>query len=204
MLIAPKFELEEIGTPLKLKWKNKCTLETISYGHGISVTPLQVATTYASLTNGGNLINPTILINNTKILKKRIISSKTSGELNSILRKVVTDKNGTASLADIYGYSVGGKTGTSQNYSNKKDNINTFISIFPTEKPKYVFLVMLENPKPAPNLVYEYRGKKTKVNRNEAGWNSVYVAGKIIKKIGPILAINNKEFNNNYVAKISE
>ena len=137
-------------------------------------------------------------------MKKRIISSKTSGELNSILRKVVTDKNGTASLADIYGYSVGGKTGTSQNYRNKKDNINTFISIFPTEKPKYVFLVMLENPKPAPNLVYEYRGKKTKVNRNEAGWNSVYVAGKIIKKIGPILAINNKEFNNNYVAKISE
>ena len=63
---------------------------------------------------------------------------------------------------------------------------------------------MLENPQPAPNLVYEYRGKKTRVNRNEAGWNSVYVAGKIIKKIGPILAINNKEFNNNYVAKISE
>ena len=204
MLNAPKLELEEIGTPLKLKWKNKCTLETISYGHGISVTPLQAATTYASLTNGGNLINPTILINNNKILKKKIISSKTSGELNSILRKVVTDKNGTASLADIYGYSVGGKTGTSQNYRNKKDNINTFISIFPSEKPKYVFLVMLENPKPAPNLVYEYRGKKTKVNRNEAGWNSVYITGKIIKKIGPILAINNKEFNNNYVAKISD
>ena len=81
-------------------------------------------------------------------MKKRIISSKTSGKLNSILRKVVTDKNGTASLADIYGYSVGGKTGTSQNYGNKKDNINTFISIFPTEKPKYVF-VMLENPKVA-------------------------------------------------------
>ena len=64
-----------------------------------------------------------------------------------------------------------------------------------------MFLVMLENPQPAPDLTYNYRGVKTKVNRNEAGWNSVYVAGKIIKKIGPILAIKNKEFYNNYVAK---
>jgi len=68
---------------------------------------------------------------------------------------------------------------------------------------KYVFLVMLENPEPAPNLIYNYRGVETKVNRNEAGWNSVYVAGKIIKKIGPILAIKNKEFYINYVAKKS-
>ena len=63
---------------------------------------------------------------------------------------------------------------------------------------------MLENPKPAPNLVYEYRGQKIKINRNEAGWNSVYVAGKIIKKIGPILAINNEEFYKKYVAKRSD
>ena len=114
-----------------------------------------------------------------------------------------TDQTGTLKkeIADIYGYSVGGKTGTSESYQNKKKNINTFISIFPTEAPKYALLVMLENPKPAPDLVYNYRGVKTKVNRNEAGWNSVYVAGKIIKKIGPILAINNKEFYNTYVAE---
>ena len=60
---------------------------------------------------------------------------------------------------------------------------------------------MLENPKPAPDLVYDFRGVKTKVNRNEAGWNSVYVAGKIIKKIGPILAIKDEEFYKKYVAK---
>ena len=57
---------------------------------------------------------------------------------------MVTDKEGTASLADIHGYSVGGKTGTSQNYKNKKENLNTFISIFPSQKPKYALLVMLE------------------------------------------------------------
>ena len=60
---------------------------------------------------------------------------------------------------------------------------------------------MLESPKVAKNLIYNYKGKQIKAFRNEAGWNSVYVAGKIIKKIGPILAINNKDFNHQYVAE---
>ena len=98
---------------------------------------------------------------------------------------------------------MGGKTGTSQNYGNKNENLNTFISIFPSKKPKYVLLVMLENPKIAKDLVYNYRGTKIRGTRNEAGWNSVYVAGKIIKKIGPILAIKNEEFDNKYVAEKS-
>ena len=130
-----------------------------------------------------------------------MVSKKTSKDINYILRKVVTDKDGTASLADIHGYDVGGKTGTSQNYQNKNENLNTFISIFPAQKPKYALLVMLENPQVAKELIYNYRGMKIKGTRNEAGWNSVYVAGKIIKKIGPILAINNEEFNKNYVAE---
>ena len=114
---------------------------------------------------------------------------------------MVTEKEGTASLADIYGYNVGGKTGTSQKYGNKNENLNTFISVFPSQDPKYVLLVMLENPQVATDLIYDYRGIKIKGTRNEAGWNSVYVAGKIIKKIGPILAIKNKEFYNKHVAK---
>ncbi len=195
------FDLEEIGVPLPLSWNNKCKLETISFGHGVSITPLQAANIYASLTNGGKVIKPTVIKKDEYPVNESIISSKTSRQLNIILRKVVTEKNGTASLADIYGYDVGGKTGTSENYLNKKKNMNTFISIFPTIGPKYVLLIMLENPQPAPNLVYQYRGQKIKVNRNEAGWNSVYVAGKIIEKIGPILAINNEEFYSENVAK---
>ena len=80
---------------------------------------------------------------------------------------------------------------------------NTFISIFPSQSPKYALLVMLENPQVAKNLIYNYRGIKIKGTRNEAGWNSVYTAGKIIKKIGPILAINNDEVYNNHVVKKS-
>ena len=200
LLNTPELELEELGTPLSFKW-NKCKLETISYGHGIAVTPLQVTATYAALANGGNVIKPTIIKKEKYQDNKKIISSKTSKKINAILRKVVTEKEGTASLANIYGYDVGGKTGTSQKYGNENENLNTFISVFPSQDPKYVLLVMLENPQVATDLIYNYRGMQIKGTRNEAGWNSVYIAGKIIKKIGPILAIKNKEFYNKHVAK---
>ena len=116
---------------------------------------------------------------------------------------MVSDEEGTASFADIDGYNVGGKTGTSQNYKNKSKNLNTFISIFPSKKPKYALLVMLENPQVAKDLIYNYKGVQIKGSRNEAGWNSVFVAGKIIKKIGPILAINSKDFNYHAAEKIN-
>ncbi len=200
LLKNPHIQLEEVGNPIKFNW-NKCKLETISYGHGITTTPLQATAVYASLSNGGKIIYPNLVETNKKENFERVISEKTSESINKILRKVVTEEEGTAKLADIYGYDVGGKTGTSQNYQNKNENLNTFISIFPSQKPKYALLVMLENPKVAKNLIYDYKGLKIKAFRNEAGWNSVYVAGKIIKKIGPILAINNKEFNHKYVAE---
>ena len=200
LLKNPHIQLEEVGNPIKFNW-NKCKLETISYGHGITTTPLQATAVYASLSNGGKIIHPNLVETNKKENFERVISEKTSESINKILRKVVTEEEGTAKLADIYGYDVGGKTGTSQNYQNKNENLNTFISIFPSQKPKYALLVMLENPKVAKNLIYDYKGLKIKAFRNEAGWNSVYVAGKIIKKIGPILAINNKEFNHKYVAE---
>ena len=147
------------------------------------------------------MIKPTIIKQNNYPDQQKIISASTSKKINSILRKVVTEKEGTAKFANIYGYDVGGKTGTSQKYGNKNENLNTFISVFPTKEPKYTLLVMLENPQIATDLIYNYKGIKTKGTRNEAGWNSVYTAGKIIKKIGPILAIKNEEFYNEYVAK---
>ncbi len=200
LLKSPELEIEEVGKPINFEW-NKCKLETVSFGHGITTTPLQAATVYAALANGGKMIKPSIVKKDKEKSHKRIISKETSDIMNNILRKVVTEKEGTASLADIDGYQVGGKTGTSQNYYDKKNNLNTFISIFPSHKPKYVLLVMLENPQVAKDLVYNYRGMNIKGTRNEAGWNSVYVAGKMIKKIGPILAINSEDFNQQYVTE---
>jgi cell division protein FtsI (penicillin-binding protein 3) len=197
------FELEEIGQPHNFKWE-KCKLETVSFGHGITTTPLQAATAYASLTNGGYMIKPTLQLGKNSDLENRnsVISNKTSNQINKMLRKVVNEKHGTASNANIFGYEVGGKTGTAKNYKNNKKNINTFISIFPVNNPKYVLLVILDDPKGAPHLTYSYKGKVTRnVSRTESGWNSVYVAGKIIEKIGPILAINNNEVLNTHVVK---
>ena len=196
----PKIELEEVGVPHQLQW-NKCKLETISFGHGITTTPLQATALYAAISNGGNLIEPSLIHDRQFKKPEKIISSKTSYKLSNILRKVVTSKNGTASLADKNGYYVGGKTGTAESYGDEKNRINTFISIFPTNKPNYTLLVMLENPKINRNLIYNYRGIRTKAPYNTSGWNSVYVAGKIIEKIGPILAINNEEFTDLYVVE---
>jgi cell division protein FtsI (penicillin-binding protein 3) len=203
-LLKPiNFELEEIGKPLNFNWE-KCKLETVSFGHGITTTPLQAAAAYATLTNGGYSVNPTLNLqkNLDNISRKPIISKNTSNQINKILRKVVTDEEGTASFANISGYDVGGKTGTAKSYSDKNININTFISIFPSKKPKYVLLIILDDPKGAPHISYNYKGQIVKnISRNEAGWNSVYVAGKIIEQIGPILAINNNEVYNTHVVK---
>ena len=204
LLKVADFELEELGLPHNFKWE-KCKLETVSFGHGITTTPLQAAAAYASIVNGGYMVKPTLLqIRDKPNFKSSnsIVSNKTSDQINKILRKVVEGKKGTASNANIFGYQVGGKTGTAKNYKNNKKNINTFISIFPSNEPKYVLLVILDDPKGAPHLNYNYKGKPTtNVSRTEAGWNSVYVVGKIIEKIGPILAINNSEVHNIHVVK---
>jgi len=196
----PEIELDEVGVPHQLNW-NKCKLETVSFGHGITTTPLQATALYASMVNGGKLIVPSIIQNRQNKKIEQIISKETSNELREILRKVVSSEEGTASLADKDGYYVGGKTGTAESYGNKNNRINTFISIFPSNKPNYSLFVMLENPKINKDLIYNYRGIKTKAPYNTSGWNSVYVAGKIIEKIGPILAINNKEFTDQHVVE---
>ena len=198
------FDFEEIGTPLPFKW-GKCKLATSSFGHGITTTPLQLARAYAILGNGGYKIQPTILRKtiNPSEQKIQIISSETSDTINSILRKVVANKEGTANFANIKGYEVGGKTGSALKsndgiYTRKK--FNTFVSLFPTSRQKYVLLVILDEPKPAPHFVYEFpNGYKHKgEKRNTSGWNAVVVAGKIIEKIGPILAINNLQASNKF------
>ena len=206
LLNVINFDLNEIGTPLPFKW-GKCKLATTSYGHGITTTPLQLARAYAILGNGGYKIEPSLLQkgNSSSEKKEQIISEKTSNQVNLMLRKVVSLDEGTANFANIEGYEVAGKTGTALKY-NSKEKLNTFVSIFPASRPQYVLLVMLDEPKPAPNFVYEFppsekfpNGYKHKgENRNTSGWNAVVVAGKIIEKIGPILAINNLQASNNF------
>tara|TARA_Y100001970_G_C14206423_1_gene844282 strand:- start:1129 stop:2352 length:1224 start_codon:yes stop_codon:yes gene_type:complete len=189
-----KFDLEEVGIPLPLKW-GKCKLATSSYGHGITTTLLQLAKGYSIVTNGGFEINPTLIENNNlNNFKKRILRDEVSKMINPILRKVVSSEHGTASLADVKGYEVGGKTGTAQKaiggkYSKIK--INTFASVFPSSKPKYVLIVMLEDTKLSKDYIYNYRNRPGSYKGtpfNTSGWTSVEITGRIIDNIGPILA----------------
>ena len=189
------FDIEEVGRPIPFKW-GKCKLATTSYGHGITTTPLQLAKGYSIIVNGGFDIKPT-LIKKEYIkdeVQKKILDGDVSKKINLILRKIVTNKEGTAEQANVSGYEVGGKTGTAQKsmkggYSKAK--INTFVGIFPTSKPKYILIVLLDEPKTNSEYVYHYRDGSPPTKGtpfNTAGWTSVEVAGKIIEKIGPILA----------------
>ena len=195
------FEIEEVGSPIKFNW-GKCPLATASFGHGITTTLLQLAKAYSIIVNGGYDINPTLIMNNKNEKKEKILNKDVSEKILPILRKIVTTKEGTASLANVNGYEIGGKTGTAEKssgggYSKKK--INTFVSVFPTSKPKFVLAVMLDEPKTNENYIYHYRdGSNIKYKGtpfNTAGWTTVEVTGQIIEKIGPILATKYSEAN---------
>jgi len=197
-----KFDIEEVGEPISINW-GKCKLATASYGHGITTTLLQLAKGYSIIVNGGFDIQPTIIKKKEKKnqSKKKILNDSVSNKMNKILRKIVVNKEGTAELANINGYDVGGKTGTAQKSKNGKYSrakINTFAAIFPTKKPRYTLIVMLDEPKTNSEYIYHYRDGKQPIKgtpRNTAGWTSVEVTGKIIEKIGPILATKYIEIN---------
>ena len=189
------FDIEEVGTPLDFKW-GKCKLATASYGHGITTTLLQLAKAYSIITNGGFKIEPTLIKNKEKN-KKQILNKNVSEKILPILRKIVTTKEGTASLANVYGYEIGGKTGTAQKstlggYSRNK--INTFISVFPISNPKYVLTIMLDEPKTNKDYIYNYRDGSNKIRHRLIQLvGQAEVTGQIVDKIGPILATKYSE-----------
>ena len=193
------FDIKEVGKPLKFNW-GKCPLATASFGHGITTTLLQLAKAYSIIVNGGYRVHPTLIKLDDVDKKEKILDQYVSKNILPILRKIVTDKEGTASLANVSGYEVGGKTGTAQKsiaggYSKKK--INTFISVFPTSKPKFLLSIMLDEPKISKDYIYHYRdGSNIKYKGtpfNTAGWTTVEITGQVIEKIGPILATKYSE-----------
>ena len=195
------FELEEVGKPIEFNW-GKCPLATASFGHGITTTLIQLVKAYSIIVNGGYNIDPTLIKNKNRNQREKILNDDVSKKILPILRKIVSTKNGTASLANVTGFEVGGKTGTAQKsingvYTNKK--INSFLSVFPTSKPKFVMAVMLDEPKISKDYIYYYRdGSNIKYKGtpfNTAGWTSVEVTGQILDKIGPILATKYSEVN---------
>lgn len=178
------FEIVEArtGKPLLPKRWTELSAVTVSYGHGLSSSPMHLAAGYAAIANGGRLVKPTILKQNGPRLGDRVMSEGAARAARDMLRKVVTD--GTASMAEVPGYAVGGKTGTADKpkprggyYDDKV--IATFATMFPAHDPKYVLVVTLDEP-------VETSGDKP---RRTAGWTAVPVAAEMIGRIAPLLGL---------------
>ena len=171
------------GAPLLPKrWTDLSTV-TISYGHGISASPLHLAAGYAAIANGGTRVQPTLLKQPHNQLGERVMSKQTAKAAQVMLREVVT--SGTASLGEVPGYAVAGKTGTADKPKesgggyHKDKVIATFASFFPANDPKYVLIVTLDEP-------VETSGSEP---RRTAGWTAVPVAAEIIRRVAPLLGL---------------
>jgi cell division protein FtsI (penicillin-binding protein 3) len=163
------------------RWADIVTITT-SYGHGMSASPMHLATAYATIANGGVTVVPTLLKRDAPAEGVRVMSEESAKNAVAMLRGVVT--HGTASLGEVEGYQVAGKTGTADKprkgggyYHDKV--INTFASVFPASDPKYVLLVTLDEP-------VETTGPEP---RRTAGWTSVPVAAEIIRRVAPLLGL---------------
>ena len=180
-------EIPELGKPQVLKDGKLLTTMTISYGHGIAITPLHLASATATIVNDGVEIKPTLLISNSKLSNKRIFSSETSKKMKSIMRLVVSSKHGTAKKAQATGYLVGGKTGTAEKVNqnggySKKQNIVAFTAAYPMNSPQFVITIMIDNPK----------GQKFSSGYRTAGWVAAPVIKRLVTRISPILNIKPK------------
>jgi cell division protein FtsI (penicillin-binding protein 3) len=184
LLDPVQLEITEAGGSQPLlpsNWSELSTM-TISYGHGLAVSPLHLAAAYATVVGGGRKVTPTLLHDAARAPGPRVISEATSATMRAMLRRVVTD--GTASLAEVPGYAVGGKTGTADKpapgggYADDKV-IATFAGMFPADDPKYVIVVTLDEP-------VETSGDEP---RRTAGWTAVPVAAEIIRRTAPLLGL---------------
>ena len=180
----PDIELEEKGRPLWPRYWARTTTMTTAFGHGIAITPLQLANAYASLVNGGMWRPATLL----KVgpghpvpAGRRVISEATSARMRQLLRLIVL--RGTGRKGEAPGYRVGGKTGTAEAASaggyDKHRNVATFVAAFPMDAPRYVVLAMLDSP----------MGTKETGGWKTAAWNAAPVVGRVISRVGATLGV---------------
>lgn len=178
-----RFELPESGRPLvPAHWRDISTM-TVAYGHGLSVTPLHLASAISSIVNGGVILPPTLMKADTSkpSVGTRIISPENSLKMRALMRLVV--ESGSGKNANIPGYYVGGKTGTADKQVGRSYAKNavlaSFVGVFPMTEPRYIVLVSLDDPQPVEGT-YGYR---------TAGWNAAPTAGRMIAEFAPILGV---------------
>lgn len=183
-LLSPStLELPELGRPLTpYRWREINTM-TISYGHGIAVTPVHLASAISTLVNGGMMYPATLLKTDNKSQQRgeRVISQETSDKMRQLMRLVVA--HGTGRKAEAKGYVVGGKTGTAEKQIGgkykKSAKISSFVGAFPIHAPRYVVFAMVDEPV----------GNKSTFNYATGGWVAAPVVKRVVAQIGPLLGI---------------
>lgn len=178
-------ELPESAAPIVPGRWGEINTATIAFGHGLAVAPIQAMAAVAALVNGGTLMTPTFLKRSEEEAKKggvRVIKPETSEAMRYIMR--LNGEKGSARKADVAGYFVGGKTGTAEKVINgryaKNRNFTTFTAIAPSDKPKYLFLAIYDEPK----------GYAESGGYSTAAWNAGITTGKVIERTAPILGLS--------------
>lgn len=183
MLQSPSIELPEVGGPLVPNPWREINTVTISFGHGLSITPLQLVQGTATLVNGGIFHPVTLLARDSSqpLPGERVIKPKTSAQVRQLMRLVVTD--GTGKKANVPGYEVGGKTGTAEKAVGggykKKSVLASFVGAFPMDDPRYVVLVSIDEP----------QSTKDTYGFITAGWNAAPTTGRIVTQLAPLLGV---------------
>ncbi|WP_225204849.1 peptidoglycan D,D-transpeptidase FtsI family protein [Novosphingobium huizhouense] len=180
----PTIELPARGFPIwpKGDWARLTTM-TVSYGHGMAVSPLHLASAYAALVNGGVYRPATLFkVAPDKVPEgRRVFKAATSARLRQLLRMIVVD--GTGKKADAPGFRVGGKTGSAEKPGTggyrRTSLIATFAAAFPMDKPRYVVIAMLDEP----------QGTQATSFQRTAAWNAAPVVGRVVPRIGPLLGV---------------
>lgn len=177
-------ELPESASPIVPQRWGEINTATIAFGHGLAVAPIQAMAAVGALVNGGYLITPTFLKRSEEDAKKvavRVIKPETSEAMRYIMR--LNGEKGSARKADVPGYFVGGKTGTAEKVINgryaKNRNFTTFTAIAPSDKPRYLFLAIYDEPK----------GYAESGGYSTAAWNAGVTTGKLIERAAPILGL---------------
>jgi cell division protein FtsI (penicillin-binding protein 3) len=178
-----EFELPVRGRPIWPEYWARTTIMTAGYGHGIAVTPLHLANSYATLVNGG-IYRPLTLMRlpaENVPEGERVFSEATSDQMRGLLRLIVQE--GTGRNADAEGYRVGGKTGTAEKAGEggyrRNALISTFAAAFPMDDPQYVIVIMLNEP----------RGDAGTGGASTAGWTAAPVVSRVVSRIGPLLGV---------------
>jgi cell division protein FtsI (penicillin-binding protein 3) len=180
---SQKTEVSAGPEPQKPQQIGRIEQITLSFGHGLAVTPLQFTSAAAALLNGGTAVKPSFVVRDTPATGERVVSERTSRLMRDIMRRNVTDANGTGRRADVAGFEVGGKTGTAEmavaGGYRKKAVIASFLGAFPMSNPRYVTLVMLFEPK----------GQDITGGEITAGRNAAPTTARLIERIGPLLEV---------------